>query len=153
MYQSLNQSLWVKHAVWLTSVRTHLQSWRWYQPHSDPKGMEKDCFLKGDLGSCPRRVVFKINNRHLSPARTMKSESTKEKLVGVPHKTAQQSDAFICVCSFWINPEMVIMHHWYSQWWTWGVNERLNYIWFTKTGKKLVDVGKVYVCFNKYQYF
>lgn len=62
---------------------------------------EKDCFLKGGLGSYPRREGYKISNKQLSTTRTMRGESiegsTEEEVVGVPEETAQRSDAFVCV--------------------------------------------------------
>ena len=66
--------------------------------------MRKHCFLKGDLMFCPRRERYKISDKELSAARTVRSvsteESAKEKEIDVPDITAQQSGAFICACSF-----------------------------------------------------
>ena len=102
MYQFLNQPLrrWVEHADWLTSIKACPRA-TGSVPDSDSKRMGKDCFLKGDSGSCSQEGG---SNKRLSTTRAVRSDSmkgnTKEEMADVPDKTAQHPYAFTYLCSF-----------------------------------------------------
>lgn len=65
---------------------------------------EKALFPQRGFDVLPQMEGYKISNKELSAARTVRSdnteESAKEEEIDVPDITAQQSGAFIHVCSF-----------------------------------------------------